>query len=54
MTNLYYDNSTSGFYSQEAANGIFTSAMTRLYGWISLGVVTHRGRSAGSATRPAP
>ena len=40
MTNLYYDNSTSGFYSQEAANGIFTSAMTRLYGWISLGVVT--------------
>lgn len=40
MANLYYDDSRSGFYSQEAANAIFTGAMTRLYGWIALGVVT--------------
>ena len=40
MANLYYDNSRSGFYSQEAANAIFTGAMTRLYGWIALGVIT--------------
>ena len=40
MTNLYYDGPRGGFYSQEAANSIFTGAMTRLYGWISLGVVT--------------
>ena len=40
MANLYYDGSRGGFHSQEAANGIFTGAMTRLYGWIALGVVT--------------
>ena len=40
MNNLYYDGSRGGFYSQEAADGIFTGAMTRLYGWIALGVVT--------------
>lgn len=40
MANLYYDNSQGGFYSQEAADSIFTGAMTRLYGWIALGVVT--------------
>jgi FtsH-binding integral membrane protein len=40
MANLYYDGSRGGFYSQEAANSIFTGAMTRLYGWIALGVVT--------------
>ena len=40
MTNLYYDDTQGGFYSQEAANSIFTGAMTRLYGWIALGVVT--------------
>ena len=40
MANLYYDGSRGGFHSQEAANGIFTGAMTRLYGWVALGVVT--------------
>ena len=40
MANLYYDGSRGGFYSQEAANAIFTGAMTRLYGWIALGVIT--------------
>ena len=40
MANLYYDGSRGGFYSQEAADGIFTGAMTRLYGWIALGVIT--------------
>ena len=40
MANLYYDNSRGGFYSQDAANAIFTGAMTRLYGWIALGVIT--------------
>ena len=40
MANLYYDNSRGDSYSQEAANSIFTGAMTRLYGWIALGVVT--------------
>ena len=40
MANLYYDGSRGGFYSQEAADGIFTGAMTRLYGWVALGVVT--------------
>ena len=34
MANLYYDGSRGGFHSQEAANGIFTGAMTRLYGWL--------------------
>ena len=37
---LYYDGSRGGFYSQQAGKGIFTGAMTRLYGWIALGVVT--------------
>ena len=36
----YYDGSRGGFYSQEAADAIFTGAMTRLYGWIALGAVT--------------
>ena len=40
MANLYYDDSQGGFYSREAANSIFTGAMTRLYGWIALGLVT--------------
>ena len=40
MANLYYDGSRGGLYSQEAANAIFTGAMTRLYGWIALGVIT--------------
>ena len=40
MTNLYYDDTQGGFYSQQVADGIFTGAMTRLYGWIALGVVT--------------
>lgn len=40
MANLYYDGSRGGFYSQQAADAIFTGAMTRLYGWIALGVVT--------------
>ena len=40
MANLYYDNSRGGFYSQQAADAIFTGAMTRLYGWIALGVIT--------------
>ena len=40
MANLYYYGSRGGFYSQEAANAIFTGAMTRLYGWIALGVIT--------------
>ena len=40
MANLYYDGSRGGFYSQEAANSIFTGAMTRLYGWVALGVIT--------------
>ena len=37
---LYYDGSRGGFYSQQAGKGIFTGAMTRLYGWTALGVVT--------------
>ena len=40
MANLYYDNSSGGIYSQEAADAIFTGAMTRLYGWVALGVIT--------------
>ena len=40
MANLYYDESRGGFYSQQAADAIFTGAMTRLYGWVALGVVT--------------
>lgn len=40
MANLYYDGPRGGYYSQEAADAIFTGAMTRLYGWIALGVVT--------------
>ena len=40
MANLYYDGSRDGFFSEEAANAIFTGAMTRLYGWIALGVIT--------------
>ncbi len=40
MANLYYDNSRGGFYPQQAADVIFTGAMTRLYGWVALGVVT--------------
>ena len=40
MANLYYDGSRGDFYSQEAADSIFTGAMARLYGWIALGVVT--------------
>ena len=40
MANLYYDNSRGGSYSQQAADAIFTGAMTRLYGWVALGVVT--------------
>ena len=40
MANLYYDSPRGGFYSQEAADSIFTGAMARLYGWIALGVVT--------------
>ncbi len=40
MANLYYDNSRGGSYSQQTADAIFTGAMTRLYGWVALGVVT--------------
>ncbi len=40
MANLYYDGTRGGLHSQEAANSIFTGAMTRLYCWIALGVVT--------------
>ncbi len=40
MANLYYDDSRGGFYSQQAADAIFTGVMTRLYGWVALGVVT--------------
>ena len=40
MANLYYDDSRGAFYSQQAADTIFTGAMTRLYGWVALGVVT--------------
>ena len=40
MANLYYDDSRGGFYSQQAADAIFTGAMARLYGWIALGVIT--------------
>ena len=40
MANLYYDGSRGGFYSQEATDAIFTGAMTRLYGWVALGVIT--------------
>ena len=40
MANLYYDDSRGGFYSQRAADAIFTGAMTRLYGWVALGVIT--------------
>ena len=40
MTNLYWDDARGGYYSQEAADSIFTGAMARLYGWIALGVVT--------------
>ena len=40
MTTPVWDSSRGSFYSQEAANNIFTGAMTRLYGWIALGVVT--------------
>ena len=40
MANLYYDGSRGGFYPQQAADAIFTGAMTRLYGWVALGVVT--------------
>ena len=40
MANLYYDDSRGGFYSQQSADAIFTGAMTRLYGWVALGVVT--------------
>ena len=40
MANLYYDESRGGFHSQQATDAIFTGAMTRLYGWVALGVVT--------------
>ena len=40
MANLYYDDSRGGFYSQQSADAIFTGSMTRLYGWVALGVVT--------------
>ena len=40
MANIYWDDSRGGYYSRESADGIFTGAMTRLYGWIALGVVT--------------
>ena len=40
MANLYYDQERGGYYSQEAADAIFTGAMTRLYGWIAMGLVT--------------
>ena len=40
MANLYYDGSRGGYYSPEAADSIFSGAMTRLYGWIALGMVT--------------
>ena len=40
MANLYYDSPRGGLYSQEAADAIFTGAMTRLYGWVALGVIT--------------
>ena len=40
MENIYWDESRGGYYSQDAANAIFTGAMARLYGWIALGVVT--------------
>ena len=40
MANQYYDGSRDGFYSRLAADSIFTGAMTRLYSWIALGVVT--------------
>ncbi len=40
MTNLHWDEIRGGYYSQEAADSIFTGAMTRLYGWIALGVAT--------------
>ena len=40
MANIYWDESRGGYYSQDAANAIFTGAMARLYGWIALGVIT--------------
>lgn len=40
MANIYWDESRGGYYSPDAANAIFTGAMTRLYGWIALGIVT--------------
>ena len=40
MDNIYWDESRGGYYSQDAANAIFTGAMARLYGWIALGVIT--------------
>lgn len=40
MANIYWDESRGGYYSPDAANAIFAGAMTRLYGWIALGVIT--------------
>ena len=40
MANLYYDNQQGGIYSRSTADSIFSGAMTRLYGWIALGIVT--------------
>ena len=40
MENPYEQGSLTGPYSQQVADAVFTGAMTRLYGWIALGVVT--------------
>ena len=40
MQNLYNDNSLGVASSEQVADAVFTGAMSRLYGWIALGVVT--------------
>ena len=40
MANLFDERRIGRIYSQETADSIFSGAMTRLYGWVAMGVAT--------------
>lgn len=40
MANLFEGNYQGSLYSQETAYSIYSGAMTRLYGWVALGLAT--------------
>lgn len=40
MASLFDEQRQGSIYSQETADSIYSGAMTRLYGWVAMGVAT--------------